>query len=103
MPLRSQQNRQNLFLRIEEFSRRHPGAVFLITFVVVCVAGLLGSRITLDTDILALVPRGDRAVDAFKTSLQEFGGVDYIAVMIEAPDGHTADEYQDFADLFAEK
>lgn len=103
MPIGSQEKRQGLFLRIEEISRHHPGLIFAITFITVCVAVLLGSRIRLDTDILALVPQGDRAVDAFKTSLKEFGGADYMAVLIEAPEGHTADEYEDFADLFAEK
>jgi len=103
MPIGSQEKRQGLLLAIEEFSRRHPRTIFLVTFIAVAIAALLGSRIHLDTDILALVPRGDRAVDAFKTSLQEFGGADYVAVLIEAPSGHTADEYEDFADRFAEK
>jgi len=103
MPIGSQEKRQGLFLSIEEFSRRHPGTIFLLTTLTIIVATILGSQITLDTDILALVPRGDRAVDAFKTSLQEFGGADYVAVLIEAPAGHTADEYQDFVDMFAEK
>ncbi len=103
MPIGSQENRQGLFLSIEEFSRRHYTLVFLMSFAVMCVGVWLGSHIRLDTDILALVPRGDRAVDAFKTSLQEFGGADFIGVMIEAPPGHTADEYTDFADIFAEK
>src|SRR5262245_33919598 len=103
MPIGSQEKRQGLFLRIEEISSRHPGLIFAVTFVVVCLAAFLGSQIRLDTDILALVPQGDRAVDAFKTSLKEFAGADYMAVLIEAPEGHTADEYEDFADLFAEK
>ena len=103
MPIGSQERRQSLFLSIEGFSRRHPGAVFLATFVTVCVAGLLGSQIRLNTDVLDLVPKGDRSVEAFKGSLKEFGGADYIAVLIEAPPGRTADEYFDYADLFAEK
>ena len=103
MPIGSQEKRQGLFLRIEEISRRHPGLIFAVTFITVCVAVALGIRIHLDTDILALVPQGDRAVDAFKTSLKDFGGADYMAVLIEAPEGRTADEYEDFADLFAEK
>ncbi len=103
MPIGSQEKRQGAFLSIEEFSSRHPRAIFLATFLAVCLAAYLGSRLHLDTDILALVPEGDRAVDAFKTSLKEFGGADYVAVLIEAPAGHTADEYEDFADLFAQK
>jgi len=84
MPIGSQEKRQGIFLSIEEFSRRHPGTIFIVTFGIVCLAAILGSRITLDTDILALVPRGDRAIDAFKTSLKEFGGADYVAALIEA-------------------
>jgi len=103
MPIGSQEKRQGLFLRIEDFSRRHPGSVFLISFLVVCLGGCLGSQIRLEADILALIPREDRSVNAFRTSLQEFGAADYVAVLIEAPSGHTADEYQDFADLFAAK
>ncbi len=103
MPIGSQEHRQTAFLRIEEFSRHHPGAVFLVTFLATLIAAWLGSNIHLETDILDLVPRGDRAVDAFKTSLKDFGGADFVAVLIEAPEGRTADEYQDFADLFAEK
>ncbi len=103
MPIGSQQNRQSVFLSIEEMSRRRPGVVFLATFLAVLLAGWIGSRIRLDTDILALVPQGDRAVDSFKDALRMFGGADYVAVLIEAPAGRTADEYQEFADLFAEK
>ena len=85
MPIGSLERRQNLFLSIEEFSRHHYGLVFLLTAIVMIAAGILGSWISLDTDILALVPEGDRAVDAFKASLRDFGGADFIAVLIEAP------------------
>src|SRR5688572_6582460 len=103
MPIGSQQHRQGLFLLIEGYSRRHPGTIFVATFVIVCLAALLGSRVRLNTDILDLVPKGDRTVDAYKLALQEFGGADYVAVMFEAPPGHTAEEYTDLADAFAEK
>jgi hypothetical protein len=103
MPIGSQERRQGFFLSIEELSRRHPGVIFMVAFAIVCVAAVLGSRMRLDTDILDLVPRGDRAVDAFKLALREFGGADYVAVMFEAPEGHTAEEYTDLADAFAEK
>src|SRR5262249_34069298 len=73
------------------------------SFLITCVAAALGSRMRLDTDILDLVPRGDRAVNAFKLALSEFGGADYLAVMFEAPPGRTADQYTDLADSFAEK
>ena len=103
MPIGSQEHRQSIFLAIEALARRRPGAVFLVTFIIVCVSVALGSQIQLETDILNLVPRGERAVDAFKTSLREFGGADFIGALVEAPPGHSADEFYDFIDLFAEK
>ncbi len=103
MPIGSLEKRQNLFLSIEEFSRRRYGLVFLVMGLLLVAAGLLGSLIDLDTDVLDLVPKGDRVVDAFKTSLASFGAADYIAAMIEAPEGHTADEYTDFVDLYADR
>jgi predicted RND superfamily exporter protein len=103
MPIGSHETRQSIFLGLEGICRRNPRRVFLATAIVLVVGAWLGTRVRLDTDILALVPEGDRAVDAFKASLKEFGGVDFIQVMIEAPAGHTADEYEEFVDRFSER
>ncbi|MFQ5701064.1 MAG: MMPL family transporter, partial [Acidobacteriota bacterium] len=92
-----------MFLAIEEFSRRRYILVFVLIAVVMAGSALLGSRIHLDTDILALVPQGDRAVDAFKESLRSFGAADYIAVMIEAPEERRAMDFSEFADRFVER
>ncbi len=103
MPIGSVEKRQTLLIKIEEFARRRYRIVFLVAAIVLLGAGLLGSLIDFDTEMLNLVPEGDRVVDAFKTSLDSFGASDYVAVMIEAPSGHGGDEYTDFVDLFVEK
>ena len=103
MPIGSVEKRQTLLIKIEEFARRRYRAVFLVAAIVLVGAGILGSLIDFDTEMLNLVPEGDRVVDAFKTSLDSFGASDYLAVMVEAPSGHGADEYTDFVDLFVEK
>jgi len=103
MPIGSIEKRQTLLIRIEELARHRYRAIFLIAALVLAGAVLLGSFIDFDTEMLNLVPEGDRVVDAFKTSLESFGASDYLAVMIEAPEGRGADEYTDFVDLFVEK
>jgi len=95
--------RAGLFLRIGEFAARRKGFVFLVSALLVFLASLLATGLRLDTDVLALVPRGNAKVDAFKSSLQDFGGIDYLLVLLEAPQGRSADEYQEFADSFAER
>ncbi len=95
--------RTRAFLRIGDYAARRSGFVFAVTALLVFGALALGSSLRLETDILDLVPRGNAKVDAFRTSLQDFGGIDYLMILVEAPPGRTADDYQEFADVFAER
>ena len=42
------------------------------TRTVRCVRSLLGSRLTVDSDILALIPEGNPRVDGFKRAVADF-------------------------------
>ncbi len=95
--------RTRLFLKVGDYAAKRSGFVFVVTALLVFGALALGSSLRLETDILDLVPRGNPKVDAFRTSLQEFGGIDYLMILLEAPAGRTADDYQEFADAFAER
>jgi predicted RND superfamily exporter protein len=95
--------RSGLFLRLGEYAARRKGFVFAVTALLVLLSSLLAARLRLDTDILELVPRGNAKVDAFKTSLKDFGGIDYLLVLLEAPEGRSAEDFQEFADLLAER
>src|SRR5262245_50248312 len=77
--------KQGLFLRIESFARRRYGVVFATTLVLVVVSSLLGLRLRLDGDILNLVPKHNRAVNTFKEAVVDFGSLDYLLLLIEAP------------------
>jgi predicted RND superfamily exporter protein len=77
--------KKGLFLRIEDFARRRYGVVFAVTAVLVLASTLIGKRLRLDGDILNLVPKGNRVVNTFRQSLQDFGSLDYLLVLLEAP------------------
>jgi predicted RND superfamily exporter protein len=77
--------RKGLFLRIEDVSRRHYRVVFAVTIVLVILSGIVGKRLHLDGDVLNLVPKNNRKVNTFKEALQAFGSLDYLLVMVEAP------------------
>jgi predicted RND superfamily exporter protein len=53
--------KQGLFLRIENYSRTHYRQVFLVTLLLVAISVYLGSKLTLDGDVLALLPKDNRA------------------------------------------
>jgi len=95
--------KQGLFLRIGEFSRRRYRVVFLATLLVTLVSVWLGGRLTLDGDVLNLVPRNNRVINTFREALQDFGSLDYFLLLIEARKGQSVEELQDFADRVAEE
>jgi uncharacterized protein len=95
--------KQRILLRIERFSRERWRLVFLAAFLIFAGATWLGSRIKLESDVLNLIPRGNRQVDTFREALHEFGSIDYLIVLLEAGADEGPDELEDFADLFAEK
>lgn len=99
---------KNLLTRIERFALRRHGAVFAVFAILIAVSAFLGSRLHLDTDILSMVPSGNKKIEVFKRSLRDFGSLDYLLILVSAPDdapvasgGTSAEDYEEFADELA--
>ena len=58
--------RHQVLLRLERFSRQRYWVIFLAALVFVITGSVLGSRLKIESDILALIPEGNRQVDKFK-------------------------------------
>ena len=82
--------------RIALFARRRYRAIFLVTAALVLVASLLVSQLEFDTDVLALLPQNDPAVEAFRDALETFGSVDYLLVVVRIPEGALLEPYEAF-------
>jgi predicted RND superfamily exporter protein len=95
-------SRHRTLLWLERFSRGHYGLVFLVALLVAATGIWLGSRLSVDSDILALIPAGNRQVDSFKDAVADFGSISYLVLLLEAEEPAGADELEDFADLLAE-
>ena len=93
--------KQGLFLRIEEYARVHYRRVFLVTLLLVLGSILLGSQLSLDGDVLNLLPKKNRPINTFRQALKDFGGLDYLLVLVEARPGQSVEDLQEFADLLA--
>jgi predicted RND superfamily exporter protein len=76
-------------------------------WVVLCGAAILIAaasfglrRVRFDNDVTSLLPRGGRAIPAFRTFLQRFGSLDRLLIVFSAPDGRTATDYTDEIDAW---
>jgi hypothetical protein len=52
-------------------------------------------RLSFDADVLSLLPRDSRVIQAFRTFLARFGSLDQLYVVFTAPEGHAISEYSD--------
>jgi predicted RND superfamily exporter protein len=95
--------KERILLGIEKFSRERWGIVLGVSLVLFLVCTFIGTRVRLESDVLSLIPRGNRQVDTFREALHEFGSIDYLIVLLEAGKDEGPDEIEDFADLLAEK
>jgi predicted RND superfamily exporter protein len=73
------------------------GAAFLLALSAI---GL--SRVTLDADVLRLLPATGHAIPAFRDYLERFGTLDDLFVVFTAPDGHAIDDYDAEIDEWVE-
>jgi len=88
----------NLLFRVALFAERHYRAVLISTLLLVVLSLFLVSRLHFDPDILSLMPQKNPAVETFKQTLEEFGGLDLLLVVVRVPEGQVLDPYQQFVD-----
>jgi hypothetical protein len=70
----------------------------IATALAASIAGV--GRLSFDSDILSLLPQDGRVITAFRMFVGKFGGLDQLAVVFTAPEGHTISEYEDEVDAW---
>src|SRR5258708_1857214 len=88
----SVRRKQRILLRIERIGRERWKLVFAGSLILFVVSLWIGSRIKIESDVLNLIPRGNRQVDTFREALHEFGSIDYLIVLLEAGKDEGPDE-----------
>lgn len=92
---------RRLPLVLVRFGRRWPRSVITFSLVMWVVAGLLATRIDVETDILSLVPQNNEAVKSFKSTIERFGTVDTLLVVVRLGDEENREGELNFADHLA--
>jgi len=99
---RKREFRKELLAKIARFSYTRHRFVLVAVLLSFLLSLALASRLTIKSDILDLLPAENQEVRTFRQALQDFGSMDYLLVAIESSNGGSADEFEDFADSFAQ-
>ncbi len=92
---------RQLPIHLVRIGRRYPRVVVFAAALTWIIALLLASRVQVETDILSLVPRNNPVVEGFRTTVERFGSVDTLLVVIHLEEGRPLESSIDFADRFA--
>ena len=92
---------RQLPLHLVRFGRRFPRGVVVAAVLTWVVALVLASRVRVETDILSLVPRDNPVVEGFKTTVERFGSVDTLLVVLHLDQSRPLESSIDFADRLA--
>ena len=89
----------NFLLKIARFAERFHRAILLTTLIIVVLAIAMVTRVRFDPDVLSLLPQDDPAVKIFRDTLEEFGALDMLLMVVRVPENTSVlDPYQELVD-----
>jgi predicted RND superfamily exporter protein len=81
--------------------RDNPRSVVAAAAAAWVLAGVLAFQVRIETDLLSLVPDENPVVEAFRTTVERFGSVDTLLVVVHLEPERPLAQSVDFADRFA--
>jgi predicted RND superfamily exporter protein len=87
--------------RIAHWGVRHYLRIFLCAGVLFALSMAASSRLRLNSDVLDLLPRNAPVIQTFRHTLEEFGGVDTLMILVELPEDVAVDPYESFVEELA--
>ena len=89
--------------RLAAFASRRRNAVFAAALLLSLAALVPIRQLRFDTGILSLLPQDDPAVATFRNTLELFGSLELLFVVVRLPDGEPVEPYLDFIDELGPK
>jgi predicted RND superfamily exporter protein len=86
---------------ILRWAHAHRVAVLATAAVLAIASALSLPRLQFDANVLHLLPRGGVAVPAFREYLERFGSLDYLYVIVDAPEGADVGDYDETVEALA--
>jgi len=92
----------SIVTRIVAWADRRRALVGVLMLAVLAASLVGARRLTFDADVLSLLPRDNRVIQAFRTFLSRFGSLDDLYVVFTAPEGRSIDDYADIVDAWTD-
>lgn len=80
------------------FARRRYRVVFAVAAVLTALSAASAAMLRFDTEILNLLPDDDPVVTTFRSTIEDFGSLDYLLVLVRLPEDQPLDPYLSFVD-----
>ena len=80
------------------FARRRYRAVFVIAAALAGLSVASATTLRFDAEILNLLPEDDPVVTTFRSTIEDFGSLDYLLVLVRLPEDQPLDPYLEFVD-----
>ncbi len=93
---------RRLPLILVRYGRRWPRTVLVVALLTWVLAGLLATRVRIDTDLLSLVPKDNEIVSNFSTTVERFGSVDTLLAVVRLDPTKDREPVLAFTDFLAE-
>jgi len=93
---------RQLPLILVQLGRRRPKLIAAVACAAWVAAALLASQVRVDTDILSLVPRDNPVVKGFRTTVERFGSVDTLLVVVHLQPEQDVESTLEYAGRLAE-
>jgi uncharacterized protein len=87
--------------RILRWAHARRAVVLACALLLAVVSAASLPRLQFDANVLHLLPRGGVAVPAFRDYLERFGSLDYLYVIVDAPQGGSIADYEATVDALA--
>ena len=84
-----------VFRAILRWAHAHRVAVLAAAALLAIASAASLRRLQFDANVLHLLPQDGVAVPAFRDYLERFGSLDYLYVIVDAPDGTAIDDYDE--------
>ena len=89
---------ESVLRRLALFASRRHGLVFLVAVALAGLALIPARQLRFDTDVFSLLPPEDPAVETFMETVEVFGSLEQLLVVVRIPEGALVDPYLDFVD-----
>ena len=84
--------------RLALLASRRYGLVFLVALALAALALVPARKLRFDTDVFSLLPPDDPVVETFMETVEVFGSLEQLLVVVRIPEGELVDPYLDVVD-----